>query len=235
MTNEEKNTSIEYILEQGLVTPPTFGKRIMKMHDTLGLRFIFWDLSYSLIFVAVTLLGISFSLRYAPIDFQYSVAFGFSPVLFLCIMLFAEMSERACGLYELKQTCRYTSRQITALRSIYYSLAGAVFAVIVTAFSSENMVQFFRIIPISFGGLLLCAVMSLSVIRLSRNKWTIAVFGIAWACINIALPITLGEYWESFLSGLPIAATIAIAIIGAAGFIYQTNKMLSEEKQYANA
>ena len=235
MTDKEKNASIEYILAQGLVTPPTFWARVTKMHNVINWKFIFWDLSYSLIFAAVTLLGIVFLLRHAPMDYQYSVALGFSPVLFLLIMLFAEMNERACGLYELKQTCRYTSRQITALRSIYYSLAGAAFTVIVTVFSTEGVAQFLRTLPVSLGGLFLCAAAGLSVLRLSRGKWAIAVFSIAWMCVNLTLPITLGENWELFLSGLPLVFTIAFAIIGAAGFIYQTNKMLTEETQYATA
>ena len=234
MTNKEKNASIEYILAQGLVTPPTFWGQIKKMHRIISWKFIFWDLSYSFIFVAVTLFGVSFLSHYTA-GYQYSAALGFSPVLFLLIMLFAEMNERACGLYELKQTCRYTSRLITALRSIYYSLAGAMFAIAITVFATENMVSFLRVLPVSLGGLFLCATVSLLVIRLSRSKWTIAIFGIVWICINLAFPFTFGENWELFLSGLPLAFTIAFAVMGVSGFIYQTNKMFSEEKQYAIA
>ena len=235
MTDKGKNASIEYILAQGLVSPPTFWERIIKMHRSLGCKFIFWDLSYSLIFAAVTILGVAFLFRYAPIDYQYSVAFGFSPVLFLFIMLFSEINERACGLFELKQTCLYTSRQITALRCIYYSLTGTAFVIVATIIFTESTAQFFRILPLSLGGLFLCATIGLSVIRVSRSKWAIAIFGIAWVSFNLTFPFTFGEDWELFLSGLPLALTVAFTIIGAVGFIYQTKKMLLEEKQYVTA
>ena len=174
-------------------------------------------------------------LQHAPMDYAYSVALGFSPLLFLLVMLFAEINERACDLYELKQTCRYTSRQITALRCIYYSLAGMAFAVIVATFAAENAIQFFKLLPLCLAGLFLCAAIGLSVIRLSHSKWTIAVFSIAWVCINLTLPLTLGSNWELFLSGLPLAITIAFMVVVAAVFIYQINKMLMEGKQYAIA
>jgi len=235
MTEKNKNKSIEFILEQGFVKPPTFWERISKMFNVFGWKFIFWDLTYSLIFVSITLLGTAFLFRHTPMDYENSIAFGFSPVLFLIIVLFAEMTERACGLYELKQTCRYTSRQITALRCIFYSVAGAAFAVIITAFSAENTAHFFRLLPLCLGGMFLCGAIELSVIRLSRSKWAIAVFSALWVFINLVLPFTFGVRWELFLSGLPIAITIIFAITGAAVLIYQINKMLTEENHYVIA
>jgi uncharacterized membrane protein len=43
------------------------------------------------------------------------------------------------------------------------------------------------------------------------------------------------EKWELFLSFLPLAVTTAFAAAGAVVYIYQTNKMFTEEKRYAAA
>jgi len=236
MTDKDKNTSIEYILSQGFVKPLTTWDRVTKMHRVLGWKFIFWDLSYSLTFVFVTLLGIIFLYYHAPInDYPYAVAVGFSPILFLLIMLFAEMNERACGLYQLKQTCLYTSRQITTLRCIYYSVVGIVFAVCITAFSTDNATQFFSVLPLCLAGLFLCAAMKLTIIRWTHSKWAIAVSCVMWLLVNIVLPLTLGERWEIILSSVPIIFTIIFAMASVAVFMYQTNKMLTEENSYAIA
>jgi len=236
MTDKDKNASIEYILSQGFVKPLTPWERITKIHRVLGWKFIFWDLSYSLTFVFVMLLGIVFLYRHAPIsDYPYSVAAFFSPILFLLIMLFSEMNERACGLYELKQTCRYTSRQITALRCIYYSIVGIVVAVFITAFSTDNATQFFSILPLCLAGLFLCATMKLTVIRLTHSKWAIAASSVIWLFVNIALPLIFSERWEIALSSIPIVFTIIFATASVAVFMYQTNKMLTEENSYAIA
>jgi hypothetical protein len=235
MTNKEKNKSVDHILTQGLVKPLTFWQRISEMFRVLGLRFVFWDLNYSLIFIAVTLFGFILFFRHAPVDYQYSVAVGISPMLFLVVTLFAETSVRACGLFELKQTCRYTSRQITALRCIFYSVAGAAFAVTVAAIYTEGVMQFFRLLTLCLGGMFLCAAIELSIIRLTRQKWFIVIFPCLWVLANIALPFIFREKWELFLSGLPIVFTIVLAVSSAAVFIYQTKKMLTEEISYVIA
>ena len=222
MMDKDKNASIEYILAQGFVKPPTFWERVLKMFRVLGWRFIFWDLNYSLIFTSVTLLGVVHLFRHAPIDFQYSFVFGLSPKMFLIIVLFAEINERMCGLYELKQTCRYTSRQITALRCICYSVVGVVFAVSITAFSAEDVPNFFRLLPLCLSGLFLFATIELLVIRFSQSKWSIAIFSSVWIFANLALLFIFQEYWEIFLSNLPLAFTIVFAITGALAFAYQT-------------
>ena len=236
MTNNEKNASIEYILAKGFVKPASFWERASTMHRVLGWRFIFWDLSYSLIFASVTLLALVFLFRHVPVYYyQYTVAVAFSPVLFVLITLLAEINERACGLYELKQTCRYTSRQITALRCIYYSLAGVAFAISITAFSSESAMYFIRILPLCLGGLFLCATMELSVIRFSHSKWAIAAFSAIWLITNMALPMVFRQRWEGFLESLPLVFTIIFMVAGAALFMYQTNKMLTEDNRYVIA
>ena len=235
MIEERKETSIEYILELGLVKPLTVWERILKMHKTLGLRFIFWDLNYSLIFIFITFAGAGFLLRQASMEFQYSAAVMFSPVLFLGIMLFAEINERACGLFELKQTCHYMVGHITALRCLYYSTVSTLFAVFVIAFSTVNATQFFRMLPICLGVLFICAAIELSIIRISRSKFAVVVFPILWIVANLACQLVFRENWELFLSGAPLVATIAFAIAGALIFIFQMKKMLMEENHYVNA
>ena len=235
MTDKDINASIDYILDKGLVKPPTVWERITHMHSFLGWRFIFWDKGYGLVFAAVTLLGIGFLLRYEPFDYRYSAAVALSPVLFLLIMLFAEMNERACSLFELKQTCRFTSRQVTALRCICYSIIGAGFAAAVTVFFAESTAQFFRLLPLCLGGLFICAAVELSVIRWFRSRWAIAIFSAGWIFANLTLPLAFSQAWETLLAGLPLALTTAAAIAGAAAFMYQLNKMLMEENNYAIA
>jgi len=124
MNENEKNASIEYILAQGLRKPQTTRSRIIEMIRGIGFRYIFWDTGYSLLFAAVTIAVVAALLTAWPDDYRYTASVAVAPLMFLLIMASAETSERACGLYELKQTCRYTVRQITALRVVCYSAAG---------------------------------------------------------------------------------------------------------------
>lgn len=236
MIEHKKNASIDYILSQGFVERQTFWGRFLTMHHALGLRFIFWDLGYSLIFASVTLLGVVFLYRHAPVyDFPYATATLFSPMLFVLIMAFSQVNERSCNLHELKQTCLYTSRQVSALRCMYYSVAGIGFAVFIAVFSTDTVAQFLSVLPLCLGGIFLCATIQLSLMRFTHNNWFVASASVLWVVVNISLPLIFGHRWEALLASIPLFATGAFAVGGAGLFMYQLNQMLMEENRYAIA
>jgi hypothetical protein len=235
MNENKKKIRIENILSQGLVKPQTARARIIEMFRTLGIRYIFWDMGYSLFFATLTL-AIGFTLFIiTPSEYRYAAAVTVAPLLFLLIIAFAETSERACGLYELKQTCRYTIRQITALRVVCYSVAGATFTAVVALISAENVYEFLSLFSLCLSALFVCAALSLSAIRLLRNKWISVAYSAAWIFVNVALTYSFGERWEAILGGVPMALSISIALIGATVLVYQISRMLSEVDKYAVA
>lgn len=235
MNEKTKNASIEYILSQGLVKPQTARERIAEMLRTIGFRFIFWDTGYSLFFTAVTLAVVLVLFSFAPDDYRYSASIAVAPLFFLLITMFAETSERVCGLYELKQTCRYTIQQVTALRVVCYSVVGFVFTVVITIISTDSGYEFFSLFPLCLSALFLCAILSISFTRFLHGKWVYAVFSAVWVFVNIVIPFLLGEKWEMILREMPIAFSVVIAILGGAVLAYQVSKMLSEVKKYAIA
>jgi len=235
LNNNEKNKSIEYILSHGLVTPQTTRSKIFEMFRTIGVRYIFWDTGYSLFFAALTLAIALALLVIINADYRYSAAVSVAPLMFLLINAFAETSERACGLYELKQTCRYTIRQITALRVLCYSLVGAAFTAVVTVLKMQDLHEFISMFTLCLSALFICAALSLSVMRYTRRLWANAVFSGAWVFASIALPFSLGKKWEVLLGNTPVIISAIIAVIGATALIYQISKMLSEVEKYAVA
>lgn len=235
MTNKEKDTSIDYILSQGLAKSQTVHERVSEMVSVLGFRFIFWDMSHSIAFTVPTLVLTLLSLFFVPEGFSYSAAIGIAPILFLLITFFTETSERIGGLYELKQTCRYTIRQITAIRMMCYSLAGVLFTAVIAAITSETVNEFFVLLPICLSALFICATASLSAIRFLRNEWSVALISLGWLAFSLAIPFTLREQWELFLRGFPAALGIGVAVLCAAVFVLQIRKMLMEVNQYAVA
>ena len=235
MNEKEKNASIDYILSRGLVKPQSAWTQIAEMYRAIGLRSIFWDTGYSLFFTAVTLAVVLVVFAVTPENLRYSAAVAVAPLMFLLITLFAETSERACGLYGLKQTCRYTIRQIAALRAVCYSVAGVAFTAVIAAISAKGVYEFFSIFPLCLSALFICAALSLSVARFSRGKWAYAAYSAVWVFASIALPFSLDEKWEQFLAGVPVALSVVIVIIGMAVLAYQISKILSEVDHYAVA
>jgi hypothetical protein len=235
MNEKEKNASIESILSQGLVKPQTARERMAEMARSLGLRFIFWDTGYSLFFAAFTLASVLVLFSLAPDAYRCSAAVAVAPLLFLFAILFAETSERVGGLYELKQTCRYTIRQITALRVTCYSILGSAYTAVVAAISADNGNEFLSLFPLCLSALFVCAVLALSVMHVIHGKWVHAAFSTAWVFVNIALPFSLGDKWEAILREMPIAFSIMLAVFGAAALACQISKMLRGVKKHAVA
>lgn len=235
MDKNIKNASIDYILSQGLVKPQTTTEKITEMLRTVGFRFIFWDTGYSLFFAAATLAVVLVLFSFAPNDYRCSAAIAVAPLFYLLITLFAETSERASGLYELKQTCRFTIQQIAALRIIGYSVVGFVFTAVIAAISTDSGYEFLSLFPLCLSALFLCVILSISFIRFLHSKWANAMFSAIWVFINCAIPFLLGERWELLLREMPFAVSIVLAVLGGALLVYQISKMMSGVKKYAIA
>jgi hypothetical protein len=235
MNENAKDASIAYILSQGLVKPRSTQDKITEMIRTMGFRFIFWDTGYSLFFTLLSLAVLITLFSLVPDSYHCSAAIACAPMLFLLITLFAETSEQACGLFELKQTCRYTVTQITTLRVICYSFAGVVFTVIITAASAAGAYEFLSLFPLCLSALFLCAVLEISVMRAVRGKWTNAAYASVWIFVNILLPLSLGEAWESLLRTMPLAVSAALAVASILVFGYQISIMPAEGKKHAAA
>ena len=194
ISEKNKDASIEKILSQGLVPPPSAGKQIKKMLQTLDMRFIFWDLGYSLFFTGITLALVLILLLFVPSEFRYSATVFSAPLLFLLILLFSETSERVSGLYEIKQVCFFHIHQITALRVIFYSIIGAVFSVFISATGVKNGHEFFLLLPICLFALFLCAYGGLVVMRRFPANRLLSAIGTLDSLV--LCPLSCSRKWE---------------------------------------
>ncbi|RKN80610.1 hypothetical protein [Paenibacillus ginsengarvi] len=235
MNPTDKNESIEFILSQGLAGPRTARERMADMVRSLGLRFLFWDTGYSLFFAALTLAGVFVLFSLTPDAYRCTAAVAAAPLLFLAAILFAETSERLGGLYELKQTCRYTIRQITAMRVTCYSVVGSAFTAVIAAVSADNGYEFLSLFPLCLSALFVCAVLALYVQQVLHSNWVHAAFSAAWVIANVALPFALGEKWEAILREMPIALSFVFSVFGAAALAWQLSNMLREVQKHAIA
>jgi hypothetical protein len=235
MNEKEKNASIEYILSQGLIKPQKARERIVEMINAVGFRHIFWDTGYSLFFAAVTVAAVLVLYALSPYQYRYSTSVAVAPLMFLLITAFTETTERVSGLYELKQTCRYTVRQITALRVLCYGGVGAVFTAVIAVIGASDAYEFLSLFPLCLSSLFVCAALSMMAFRFVRGKWASAAYSVIWVIFSAEFSLLYRDKWELFLSGFPIAVSTVIALAGIRLFAWQISRMLSEVKKYAVA
>jgi hypothetical protein len=235
MNESDKNRSIESILLQGLTKPLTAKEHIVEMSTLLGWRFIFWDKGFSLFFSVLTLSGVFALFTLAPEAYRCSAAVAAAPLLFLIAILFSETAERLSGLYELKQTCRYTVQQVTALRVGCYSLLGLAFSAVIAAVSANSGPEFIALFPLCLSALFLCAILALAANHLLRSQWVHALFAAVWVFANLALPYFWGDQWEALLREMPVIFSIGLAVSGAIILACQLSNMLRGGHTYAAA
>lgn len=235
MDEKTKNASIEYILSRGLIKPQTVRERIEEMLRTIGFRFIFWDTGYSIFFTVVTFTIVLLLFNFVPDDYYYSASIVVAPLFFLLITMFVETAERFFDLYELKQTCRYTIQQVTALRVICYSVVGFLFTSVITIVGADSVYEFISLFSLCLFALFFCATLSITVIRFFHGKWIYVMFSAVWMLVNIVIPFLLGEKWEILLRNMPIALSVVLAFLGGIVLIYSVSKMLLEVKKYVVA
>lgn len=221
--NKEK--SIEYILDKGLLKPKSTFEKIREIIRNIGLRSIFWDTSYTVICSSITAIFLIIIQIYSDNQLKYSSAFAIAPVLFILITTFTYLTERFNGIYELKQTLKYTSEQITVIRILFYSGIGTIFTAIIAAFSTSTFHGFATLFPICLSALFLTAFF---MTIFSKYKFGNIIFSCLWGFFNLALILIFREKWEEFLVNIPILYALIICIISFTFIMLKLKYMLKK-------
>lgn len=235
ITNKEKEASIAYILEKGLVQPKSVGQQILELYQQLGFRYLFWDDLYCLFFSIVTLSSVFVTMLFIPYDYQLSFLMVSAPFLYLILTFFSEISERLSGLYELKQTFHYTIFQLTAFRILFHALLGFILTTGLVFFTMKGSGEWLLALALSFLSLSLCTVTHLFVLRWVSQTWNVFGFLIIWSFLFTSFPLWFGlKKWESLLNTLPLWSLLIGILLVLWLFIYQIKIMLQEVQQVAN-
>jgi hypothetical protein len=233
ITPDERNKAINTILSEGLTRPASTWSFLWNMYRNLGLRVIFWEAAPALAasvavacaYVVLGILPIALADNLINVPWSsYSALFLFSPALFIGLTISTEAGERISGIYDLKMTCKYTIRQITAFRLLCFSLCGTVFTVIGSAFLSSmpETGYFLQLFSLALCSLFLCSLLLMFTMRRWRGGW---YWGAAiWTGIGVLPIAVLGRAWETFLMQMPPALTLCVAAVAFILFLTQIKK-----------
>ncbi len=228
-TERERDIAIDNILSAGLSKPDGIWHFCSKMYRSLGLKFIFFDISQAIIMaVAVT---VAFILMY-PLSSQqnmYSLLYVISPLFFISIVCFTEFIERNDRIYELKMTCKYTVQQIIVFRVLCYSLISILLCIFISG-GIPVTYNFLRAVSITLSALMICALFTIYVMRRLKGRWVYLISPVVWAVIVFLPVLIFGEKWELFLSQIPIGIAAAVAIIGFYLYLREIKKLINTNK-----
>lgn len=225
----EKDKAIEIILAKGLRKPKSLWGYVSNIYATLGLRYIFFDMAFPIIMTVIATFG--FIVLY-PLTLEqhiYAMVFAIAPIFFVFIVLFSEMAERVNGMYELKMTCKYTIQQISAFRVLCFSLLGTVFCTFISLYFSLLWVDysFYKILSLSLCALFFCALLTLFLMRHFNWKWIHFAVMLLWLVIGYIPMSIFGERWEYYLSQVPVAITMLVALIACNLFLMEVKILIN--------
>lgn len=229
----EKDKAIQAILSKGLTKSKSLWEHLWEIYRALGIRYIFFDTSKAIVISVASMPILIMLYPFSPEQYIYSTLFAVAPVFFIFIVLLAETIERVNGLYELKMTCKYTVQQIAAFRVLCFSLLGAAGCILISLYFSRLSVtyDFVRAFSLSLCDLFLCAFLSLFMMRRFNGKWTHFFAMLLWMATGF-LPLRFfGQPWELFLSRIPVALTVFVAVIASFLFLMELKRWLNIRKR----
>ena len=232
----EKSVAIETILAKGLIRRKSLFQQLNELYRNIGLRRIFWDITDIMVITFMSTLLLVFVLKdlIAQKSMVFGILFAISPFMFLFLSLITEAKERMTGLYELKMTCKYTIRQISAFRMLCFSGAGMAFSGLISvtlAFWDGNQ-EFWQILVISLCALFLYSLLMIAAMNRLHRNWSYYVPSIVWALLSI-LPLKLfGEQWESFLRQVPFGIALGFLCILVWLYLWEIKQLIySNERE----
>ncbi|MCL2426771.1 MAG: hypothetical protein FWD05_10610 [Oscillospiraceae bacterium] len=246
ITPEERSRAINDILDKGLVVPVSTPIFLRNMVKELGFGVMFRGAlpGIFLSFLIVTLYVLLTTLYVATIPSHwspyllwnhYALLFLFSPILFIGLTISTEAAERmrGSGLYELKMTFRYTTRQITAFKLLCFSFSGAIFAVIggdvLNSISATGNIL--QSVSLSLSAVFLCTLLIVHTMRRFRAGWWVGAT--IWITLALLPMIINMQWWEEFLAHLPPALILGVALVAFILFLREI-KIITREVHYAD-
>jgi len=231
-SREEKERAIALILDKGLTKPKSIWRLLHEMYRALGLRHLFLNTSLPIL-VSMALMAVFILWNPLPYDqYKNAILFAAAPLFFVFAVLLTETAERMNALFELKMTCKYTIQQIAAFRVLCFSLTGTVLCTLAILFSGfPDAYGVLRALACSLCALYLFSFISLSFMRHFQSKWLRPVPVLLWMAAGPCPILVFGKQWELFLSRVPVAATVTIAVLALALFLREIKMLANAQRR----
>ena len=230
-TRVEKNIAINDIIEKGLYPKKTLFQSILSLHNKIGFRYILGDISD---IIVVTLL-LSTLLNYVLLIYGsrniLNYTFMTSPIFYIILSLLTELKEKNLNMYELKMTCKYTLKEITALRLLYYSLLGIVFSSVASSLVILKFrIELLDIILVSLLGLSIASLLVIVIMKYVKPKYRYFIFFTQWILLFVIPNNIFGSDLNDLLKDLPHIVILIIIFILSGIYLFTIKKYFIERE-----
>lgn len=240
-TETEKQQSIDFILNAALPMAAARcpARGLLALLQGVGLRGLLFGVE-DCAFLALLLAGAVWALLLVPTLQTGWVLCGVtvflaSPLLYAALHLLTLWKEVLAGVYEQKMVCRYTLRQMTALRMLAFGVASCLlFVPLGAALAAAGGAQapLPRVLGLAFAGLFFYAAAELALSERLPVPWGWAAAPAVWCVLGGALGAA-GERAAGLLAAIPTAAFWLAAALCAAVYFHLLYRYCTNTKEGA--
>lgn len=235
LSNDRKENSIRYIVQQGVVSPD---KKLRDRIKICNVQTAFYGIS------DCVFLGIIFStvfwLLFLNVDAKLigCGVYLLSPLVYLLLYSFVVWKEMICSLYEMKMVCRYDLQLLSSFRMLYFSIIGLVQnSIAIVMLRSAEGVEFAKLLGISFSSMFIYGIAMIFFRWRFKRVISQLVCSVVWLAVNVLFICFRGHFFEEFLMNLPgyiIAVITCASCIVYFGMLYlNMSKRIEGEREYA--
>lgn len=235
----EKEKAIENIVKHGVVTPADRIRELREVSRACPFRVLFFGASDCLFLgVLITVCLWLFLLSFDTKIILCSV-FALSPFAYISSYFLTAWKEHIVQLYEVKMSCHYTIRQVTALRMMYFSLGNMLINTVCLYLFIQTqtiLIPFWKTLGLSFSSLFLYGAIMLFFQIKGKLYLSIAIPPFVWGLLNLAVIMLYGEQLEKLFLNLAGGLVLIILLVTCVVYLFMlysfSTTKYAEGKQY---
>lgn len=216
LSETERDLAIQKIIKKGIITPGDRLRKIMDIKRVCTFRTLFFGMGDCLFIGLLIAVCLWMLLMQADPQVIICIIFTISPFAYISLYALTTWKEHVIQLYEVKMTCRYTFRQFSAFRMMYFSGINMVLNVLMLSWLLTfkiTVVLFWKAMGLSFAAVFLYGAIML-IFQIKGKPYLTAAFSPAfWITINALVITFYGEQMEQMLLDLAGVLVLIIAVV----------------------
>lgn len=220
LSETEKEFAISEIVEKGIMKPSDKFRKILEIKRVCTVHTLFFGVGDCLFLGLLAAACLWLFLIQAGSQVIVCMIFAVSPFAYIVSYLLATWKEHRLQLYDIKMTFRYTVRQVSAFRMIYFSGINIFLNTLILSLFAHlwfSAVVFWKILGLSFASVFLYGIIMLIVQIKGKPYWAILCPPVLWGTISAFVIAFYGGKLEKILlnlaGSLVLVITIAIFVI----------------------
>ncbi|MFY8331628.1 hypothetical protein [Vagococcus carniphilus] len=235
LSNQEKERSIQYILENTTLKKANFGEFIWLFFKAFDWKIVFWGLTEIFVLVMSVLLALIIFILSASSRGSFNHMWLFQEVgekvyfyTFLCAPIFFSLfhylsiwKEIQFKTFELKMTLKVSLQEIMVIRTLLFSLLSLTASVLLSVviwFAANQELSLLKLISLSSTSLFLFSTGQLTLDHFFSMRNSYKISPIIWLGIGAVLVLKIDIIYP-LLMVLPETIVVLMAVIGFFSFI----------------